>query len=119
MIGIATVWITIYPLIFIGVWFLMMSGMILSAGQSSDSVPPFFVVPFFLIFPLHLITILLIFGLEAFYLAHIILNKTASDVVRIILGVGSFFMPFVAMPVYYFVCIWPDEPPEWARGKPA
>jgi len=44
-------------------------------------------------------------------------NKKGSDLLRIILGIGSIFMPYVAMPIYYFIYIWPDITPDWALEK--
>jgi hypothetical protein len=54
------------------------------------------------------------FVLIPFYLIHVIKNVTASETFRILLGVGLFFLPFVAMPAYYYLYIWLDQPPVWA-----
>ena len=47
----------------------------------------------------------------------VIRNTTASESIRIILGIGVFFLPFIAMPVYYYLYIWRDQPPSWARKE--
>jgi hypothetical protein len=47
-------------------------------------------------------------------IAHIIKNKNGLDVLRIILGIGCFYLPYLALPVYYFNYIWPDNYPDWA-----
>ncbi len=83
-------------------------------ANASSTEFPIFMLPFFAIFPLHLLTILLQFVLMAFYLIHVIKNSKAADTVKIILGIGCFFMPFIAMPVYYYIYIWLEAPPAWA-----
>ena len=36
---------------------------------------------------------------------------------RIALGLGHLFLPFVAMPIYYYLYIWRGTPPERAASK--
>jgi hypothetical protein len=123
-VGLATLWLVLYPLLFFAVWLIMFIGMPISgiiASSAEGNLPmfiaPFFMLPFFCIFPLHFLTIFIALGLMAFYLIHVIKNTKANDTVRIILGVGCFFMPFIAMPVYYYAYIWHDEPPAWATAR--
>jgi hypothetical protein len=116
LIGVATLWYVIYPFIFIGGIFMSM-GMLPLLANSGNSEPPFFMFPFFAIFPIHFCTIFLGMGLMAFYLIHVIKNSKADETVRIILGIGCFFMPFIAMPLYYYLYIWLENPPEWAAVK--
>ncbi len=118
LIGLLTAWVMLYPLLFFAVWLIMFFG-IAVIGESPRSEFPVFMIPFFAIFPVHCLTIFLQLGLSAFYLVHVIKNKMASDTIRIVLGVGAFLLPFVAMPIYYFLYIWPDKPPDWAlSGAP-
>lgn len=74
--------------------------------------------PFFYIFPIMMLASFLQLGLSVFYLIHIILNKEGTDLLRILLGIGAFLMPYLAMPFYYFVYILPENPPEWALTNP-
>jgi len=115
LVGIATAWICIYPLLFLSVWFMMATQMGLF-GRVMSAEPPMFMTPFLAIFPVHCFTILLQFVMMAFYLIHVIKNNAAAEVIRIILGVGVFFLPYVAMPVYYVLYIWMDTPPAWAAA---
>jgi hypothetical protein len=120
LIGLVTAWNAIYPLLFFAVWLMMFLGMFVSVGLSSATAnepSPAFIMPFFAIFPLHCLTILLHFVLLPFYLIHVIKNTTASETVRIILGVGMFFAGFIAMPIYYYLYIWREQPPEWALER--
>lgn len=114
LVGLGTLWLSIYPLLFLAVWLFMAMGMGFFVNAPSQTEPPFFILPFFAIFPLHCLTILLQFVLMAFYLIHVIKNTKADETVKIILGVGCFFIPFIAMPVYFYVYIWLDTPPTWA-----
>lgn len=61
------------------------------------------------------LTVLLDLVLDAVYMIHVIKNTTGSDTIRIILALGIFILPFIAMPVYYYLYIWLDEPPKWAK----
>jgi hypothetical protein len=72
---------------------------------------------FDLIFPVHCLTAIIQLVLMGFYLFHIIKNTLISDILRVIFGVSTFFMPFIAMPVYYYFFIWRNSPPEWALSK--
>lgn len=123
LIGLATIWYTLYPLLFMAVWFLMFFGMgfmplIASRGDiPNPEAIPFFGFPFFAIFPLHFCTIFIGFGLMVFYLIHVIKNTKADETVRVILGVGNFILPFIAMPVYFYLYIWMENPPAWAAVK--
>ena len=64
--------------------------------------------------PIMMLSSFIQMGVSIFYLIHVILNKEGSDTLRILLGVGVFFLQYIAMPFYYFVYIWPETPPEWA-----
>lgn len=113
LIGIGTLWFAFYPLLFLAVWVMMLFGILLTAA--SDQPPtPFTIIPFFAIFPLHCLTFLLTFALMAFYIVHLVKNKVGSETVRVLLGLGLFFLPMIAMPVYYFTYVWPETPPAWA-----
>ena len=117
LVGLATLWLALYPLLFFVVWLFFVFG---TMGLSSERIPentmPVFMLPFFIIFPLHFLTILLYFVLMTFYLVHVIKNTIAAETVRVILGVGCFMMPYIAMPIYYYLYIWLPQPPAWAQA---
>ena len=117
LIGVLTAWVVFYPLLFILVIFGTVFSTLWTVQSFNGEPTPVAMIPFFAIFPLHCLTIFLQLGLSAFYLAHIIKNHTGSETVQIILGIGVFMFPFIAMPVYYYLYIWRDDPPNWAKQQ--
>lgn len=114
LLGFLSAWVVMAPLIGIATWFGFMFLMI--ATSESQAAPenvilPAVFLPFFLLI---MCTSFLQVGLSAFYITHIILNKTGNDVLRVALGILVFFFPYVAMPIYFFIYIWPENPPAWA-----
>lgn len=117
LVAVGTAWVVLYPLLFLLVWMSMMLGTFLPVG--ADEARLFFFAPFFLIFPLMVVSVPIQLAMQVFYLAHVIKNTAVSETIRIILGTGVFFMPFIAMPIYYYLFIWLDQPPAWAlAGEP-
>jgi len=91
---------------------LIMPLAVLASERSGEPPALLFAFPFIMfgvVFPLQCVLIPLTFLLIAFYLAHIIKNTTASDTTRIVLAIGMVFMPYVAMPVYYLLHVWPEQ----------
>lgn len=115
LIGLATLWFAMYPFLFFGVMMVSM-GIFPIFARNSDS-PDIIFSLFGLIFPLHLCTIFIGLGLMVFYLVHVIKNIKADETLRILLGVGNYLLPFIAMPIYYYLYVWLDNPPAWAAAK--
>ncbi|OGO29061.1 MAG: hypothetical protein A2136_09315 [Chloroflexi bacterium RBG_16_54_11] len=114
IIGVFTAWELISPFLYFALWFFFMSSIFYSAETNTppeDYIFPIFFLPFmFLIFCNSFLQL----GLRFFYLSHIILNKTANDIIRVVLGISIFIFSPIAMPIYYFIFIWPEKPPTWA-----
>ncbi len=51
-------------------------------------------------------------GLQIFYVIHEIKNKALNDTYRILFAIGTFLLPYVAMPIYFFVYLWKDQSQE-------
>jgi hypothetical protein len=49
--------------------------------------------------------------LVGFYLVYITRNNMKMEVGRVILGLGLFFLPFIVMPLCYYLYIWRAQPP--------
>jgi len=116
IVGAATALVALWPLLMFAFMFLPFFFLALSGGQEPD---PSFILLFFLIFPLMIFASFLQIGMMIFYIAHIVKNKAASEVLLILLGAGLYFLPFVAMPAYYLIYILPTDPPDWAMAPQA
>jgi len=124
VIGLATLWVIAYPIVLAAFIFTMVGGVVFAAGTSTEPTANSMIplLSFFSVFfPLIFLSSFVQVALSGFYLVHIILNKSAADVIRIVFGIGIFYMPIIALPFYYFVFIWPDRAPSWALQieKPA
>jgi hypothetical protein len=49
-------------------------------------------------------------SLQVFYVIHEIKNKALNDTYRILFAIGTFLLPYVAMPIYFFAFLWKDQP---------
>lgn len=122
VVGIATIWYTLYLLLTI-LGILLFFGYVLvslvAGGQAIANLRPLFreILALEILLPIHLCSLLLEVGLLIFYLVHTIRNTKASDSMRIVLGLGHLFLPFVSMPIYYYLYIWRAHPPEWAAAQ--
>lgn len=122
LVGIATFWYALYLLLTI-VSMLIFFGYVLLAllagGETISTLGTLFrqILSREFMLPIHVCNPLLEVGLLIFYLVHTIKNTKASDSMRIVLGLGHLFLPFVAMPIYYYLYIWKENPPEWAAVK--
>jgi hypothetical protein len=114
LIGIGTLLVAAYPLLFIAFAFVPI---FMAAMADSQGLDPGFAAVFFLIFPLMFLIMFAQLGLMIFYIVHIVKNREGSEVLRILCGLGVYFLPFVAMPVYFFVYIWPEDVADWALEK--
>jgi hypothetical protein len=120
--GLLTAGVVLYPflilLFVLGMTLLMPLSVILLEQNSSPGGSALTGMVFFLVFILYIFLqfflVFLLIGMSIFYLVHVIKNKTGRDIWRVILGVGVFYLPYLAMPVYYFIYIWPEHPPQWA-----
>jgi hypothetical protein len=113
IVGAATVLVALWPFLIMAFMFLPIFFIALSGGQEPD---PSLMLVFFLIIPLMIFASFLQIGMQVFYIAHIVKNKSASEILLILLGVGIYFLPFFAMPAYYLIYILPNQPPDWAMA---
>jgi len=58
-------------------------------------------------------------GLQIFYAIHEIKNKALNDTYRILFAIGTFLLPYVAMPIYFFAYLWKDNPQEAQAAQPS
>ena len=102
LVGFVTAWPPLYMLIFMGTIFAAMAGAM--AGGPDDSMPAWFQLIFFL----HFITILIMFGLLAFYIVYLFKTDTIAQDKKVLWAVVLFFGNAFAMPVFFWLYVWPD-----------
>jgi hypothetical protein len=93
--------------------------MMMSIEGMNSEFPAIFFSGFIIFWFLIMFSSLLQMAASVFYLIHIIKNKNGMDILRILSAIGAFYMPYIALPFYYFVYIWPDKTPGWALEKSA
>lgn len=97
IIGLLTVWITIFPFVFATIWISFFVLNIINPSQSFESAFSFYNS----IVPLGEVTVLLTVLLMAFYIAHAKNSPLLSDGDRKYYQAGFLFLPFIVMPMYY------------------
>lgn len=118
VIGILTLFTALFP-------FVIMPSLIMIIMVSSgfpffdpQSVPNVYdiqktIMPVMMVFyPIMMCFTVVQFGLQIFYVIHEIKNKALPDTFRILFAIGTFFLPYVAMPIYFFAYLWKDAPQE-------
>ena len=110
LLGVATLW----PILYMFIFFMFIFSMVLfMPNQSPGEGPPTW---FFIIFPLHILTILWIFGLTIFYILNIFKNDRVDQDKKVLWAVVIFFGSMFAMPVYWYLYIWREAAVDGSRG---
>ncbi len=114
VVAAGTAWIILYLIFALLRWASALTGI----GFLRDLEAPISAVILSLFFVgLQWFTIIVHLALVGFYLVHIARNASASDELRVIFSMGIFVLPYLAMPVYYYLFIWRDQPPAWATKE--
>jgi len=117
LIGVLTVFAILFPFFIMPVFmmfFMFSSGFPFFDPQSVpnpndiEAMLPFM----FVFYPLMMCFSVVQLGLQIFYVIHEIKNKALTDTFRILFAIGTFLLPYVAMPIYFFVYLWKDNPQE-------
>jgi len=99
-LGAATLWPFVYLVIFFGFIF---SSILFSPG-GSGSFPAMFAV----LFALHIFTMLLIMGLSIFYIVDVFKNNRVDKDKKALWAVVIFLGNMIAMPIYWYLYIWKE-----------
>ncbi len=102
LLGLATLWPVLYLFIFL-IFFVYLFTRTLVPGSGPASGPERW---FMLIFPLHLLTILLSFGLTAIYIVDVFINDHVARAIKALWAVVLFMGGLIAMPIYWYLYFW-------------
>ena len=110
LVGALSLWPFLYIFVFFGfiatsfLWMTRADG-----GRERSSGPP---LAFLLLFAAHLATMLLIFALIAFYIVYLFKTDRVEQDKKALWAAVLFLGNMVAMPVFFYLYIWPDQ---WPR----
>jgi hypothetical protein len=107
LLGIATVWPIAYMFLFVVGMFAMVVLLPHSDGSTPPPQPgsPFFPLAFLGIFAAHILTMLVIVGLMAFYIVRIF-KTPMEEAMKIMWTVLICMFGVFAMPVFWYLYIW-------------
>ncbi len=99
---------TVFP--FLYMIFFMTAMFYLTVFASRDPMIEDGAMPalFMVIFPLHLLTMLLIMGLTVFYMVNVFRNERVDKDKKVLWAVVLFMGNMIAMPIYWYLYIWRD-----------
>jgi hypothetical protein len=97
VIGLLTIWPIIYMFLFMASIAIAIAG-----GFGQQQSPGFF--PY--LFVAHIVTMLIMFCLMAFYIVHVFKNAALKDDRRVLWAVVLFMGGPIAAPVYWWLFIW-------------
>jgi len=119
LFGLATAIYALFPILLIPLWLLAVIFAGMGASSYQGEPPPQFFFLVFSMFPLIFLVNMLHFILIPFYIIHLVKNESGRELYRILLGIGLFFLSWLAMPFYFFLYVWPNRPPSWALKLPS
>lgn len=115
LLAVATAWPVVYMFIFMVGFALMFCSEFALTGKQPAS--DFLGMPFAFaaVFAMHLLTILWVFGLLAFYIVHLFKTARVPKEQKALWAVVLFLGNAIAMPVYWYFYIWqePGHNPEY------
>ncbi len=103
--------LSFWPLMYFLLFFLFFLTVFIGGFTGTLSDKTIFPL-FFVLFSLHLTTILLIFGLLIYYIVHLFKNDRVPDNLKALWAVVLFFGNFISFPVYWFLYIWKEPDSE-------
>ena len=118
LVGLLSVW----PILYIVLFFALIASSFawMSRTDAAPAGPPAGPPAVFAaLFVGHLATILVIFGLFAFYIVYLFKTDRVPQDKKGLWAAMLFLGTILAMPVFFYVYIWPDEWPRNSRGRQA
>ncbi len=115
LVGALSVWPLLYIFLFFGFIAFLFVGMIGDGGQpqKSSGVPIAFVV----LVAAHFGTMLLLFALLVFYIVFLFKSDRVPQDKKALWAAVLFMGNALAMPVFFYVYVWPEEWPRPANAE--
>lgn len=107
LLGLVTIWPFAYMILFF-ITIVSMMFFLGPGGGERESGPPLAIA---LIFPLHLLTMLVIMALTVFYMVNVFRNDRVVKDQKVLWAVVLFLGNLIAMPIYWYLYIWKDGLP--------
>jgi len=105
LLATATIWPFLYMIFFFVVIFSSFFFIPRDGSTEEGALPTLFMI----IFPLHLLTMLLIMGLTVFYMVNVFRNDRVDKDKKVLWAVVLFMGNMIAMPIYWYLYIWREE----------
>ena len=102
ILGGCTLWPIVYMFLFMGTIFSQFIMMDFGGKPPAGEMPTIMKI----IFPLHFLTMIWIFGLLAVYIRHIFKTEAVPQDKKALWAVVIFCGNMIAMPVYWYLYIW-------------
>jgi hypothetical protein len=104
LLGIATMWPLVYMALFMV--FVLSTIFVMRGGTTAEGTFP---IAMTIVFALHFLTIIWIWALIAFYMVNVFKNHRVDQDKKALWAVVLFMGNVFAMPVYWYLYIWPED----------
>jgi hypothetical protein len=104
LLGLVTIWPFLYFILF----FITIVSLIFFSQRAETAGPPPLIA---FIFPLHLLTMLVIMALTVFYIVNVFRNERVVKDQKVLWAVVLFLGNALAMPIYWYLYIWKEGLP--------
>ena len=105
VVGLLTVWPLLFVVLCVAAVVGLFAGAALAGDAGSDPAAAFFVP---VMMAGALATMLVSLALLVFYVVHVVMNPTLTTELRVVWAVLIFMAGFIAMPIYWYLYVWPQ-----------
>ncbi len=120
VLGALSLWPILHFFVFFGFFVLMFAASVGTAalGPRGNALPAALAGGFALVFLLHFATLALTFGLTVFYIVYLFKTDRVRQDKKALWAVVLFLGNVIAMPVFFYLYVWPEQMPAAEQGPP-